>query len=83
MIPHVLNVTEGRPALFICSATGSPPPNVTWTAMSSGEVYNGDRLEIKAVQRNDTGNYQCTARNGISGPIIDTAFLNVCCEYKQ
>lgn len=83
MIPRVLNSTEGSSALFICSATGSPPPNITWTAMSSGEIYNGAKLEIKAVQRNDTGNYQCAASNGISGPVKDTAFLNVYCEYKQ
>lgn len=51
--------------------------------MSSGEIYNGAKLEIKAVQRNDTGNYQCAASNGISGPVKDTAFLNVYCEYKQ
>lgn len=51
--------------------------------MSSGEIYYGEKLEIKAVKRNDAGNYQCTASNGISRPVKDTAFLNVYCEYKQ
>ena len=83
MIPHALNVTEGSSALFICSVTGSPPPNITWTAMPSGEIYNGGRLEITAVQRNDAGNYQCAASNGISGPVKDNGFLNVYCEYRQ
>ena len=83
MIQHVLNVTEGGPALFMCNSTGSPPPNITWTTMSSGEIHYGDKLEIKAVERNDTGNYQCTASNGLSEPVTDTAFLNVYCEYKQ
>ena len=74
-----MNVTEGSSILLICKATGGPPPNITWTAMSSGEIYNGDKLEIKTVQRNNTGDYQCSASNGISGPVKDTAFLNVYC----
>ncbi|XP_078379831.1 hemicentin-2-like isoform X2 [Oculina patagonica] len=77
VIPRVMNVTEGSPVLLTCKATGSPPPNITWTSMSSGEIYNGGKLEIKSVQRNDTGDYQCSASNGMSNPVKDTAFLNV------
>ena len=80
VIPRVMNVTEGSPVLLICKATGSPPPNVTWTALSSGEVYNGGQLRIKSVQRSDAGNYECSVNNGISRPVKDTAFLNVYCK---
>lgn len=80
VIPRVMNVTEGSPVLFICNATGSPLPKITWTAMSSGEIYNRSQLEIRTVQRNDTGNYQCSASNGLSSPVKDIAFLNVNCK---
>ena len=80
VVPRELNVTEGSPALFTCNTTGSPRPNVTWTNMFSGEVYTGDRLFMNSVSRNDSGDYQCLASNGISRPAKDTAYLNVFCK---
>lgn len=80
VIPRELNVKEGSPALFTCNATGSPRPNVTWTNMFSGEVYTGDRLFMNSVSRNDSGDYQCVASNGIPRLAKDTAYLNVYCK---
>ena len=48
--------------------------------MFSGDVYTGDRLFMNSVSRNDSGDYQCVASNGISRPAKDTAYLNVYCK---
>jgi len=80
VVPRELNITEGSPALFTCSATGSPQSNITWTNVFSGEVIDGRQLAIKSVQRNDSGDYKCAANNGISGPETDSAFLNLFCK---
>ena len=77
---YVMNISNGGYALFTCNASGSPRSNITWTNMLNREVYAGGQFEIKNAKRNDNGNCQCTANNGISRTVTDTAFLNVYCK---
>ena len=59
-----------------CSADGNPPPNITWTRLSSKS-----RVTFPlAVRRQDKGGYRCTADNGFGIKILDV-FITVKCEY--
>lgn len=57
MILCVLNVMEGSFVFFVCSVIGSLFFNIMWKIMFSGEIYYGEKFEIKVVKRNDVGNY--------------------------
>ena len=84
---------EGTSLLVDCTATGIPPPNITWQDPSGSELPNNDNVRIILEDRtvpqlmaddgftflqhvtrtlvinnandSDTGNYTCTADNGI------------------
>ena len=58
-----------------CSADGNPPPNITWTRLSS----NSRVTFPLAVRRLDEGGYRCSADNGIATKIRDV-FITVQCE---
>ena len=52
-----------------CSASGNPPPSITWTRLD-GEMLSDvtageDRLEIARAELHHAGLYQCLADNGL------------------
>ena len=66
---------EGDKMILNCSADGNPPPNITWTRLSSDSQVT---FPLN-VSRHDEGGYRCTADNGIGIKIRDS-FITVQCE---
>ncbi|RMX60520.1 hypothetical protein pdam_00001439 [Pocillopora damicornis] len=73
--PSDLTVQEDNEARFHCSATGNPPLTITW--MKDGKtVVQGDELRFTA-KRNQSGEYLCSADNGLGVNITASASLDV------
>ena len=72
---------------LICNASGRPEPNITWTKGkpgnqgNTGVVEKGKVLSITNINRNNAGEYTCTAYNGFGKPENQTVYVNVTCEY--
>ena len=65
-----------------CNASGSPSPNITWTRdKSSSVLHQGNIYSIVNIQRDATGNYTCTAWNGVGEQQNATAVVAVHCEF--
>lgn len=63
---------------FHCSATGNPSPVIVW--LKGGEpVVSGETLALEA-DRNHSGQYWCSASNGVGVTVNASAHLDVQCE---
>ena len=66
--PSNLTANESGTASFQCSVSGNPEPALVWSKggnlseVSRSAVSEG-RLLLKNVNANDSGEYQCSARN--------------------
>ena len=61
-------VKEGNDATLYCDATGNPVPSITWIRLSIGEVTivsNNNSLVFAAINRSESGLYQCITNNSI------------------
>lgn len=79
-------VDEGSDLALFCNATGKPTPNITWTRVledgtSSKVLFVESPWITKNVRRNFTGQYRCTADNGIGSHVNRTVYVDVLCEY--
>ena len=73
-------VTEGEETTFHCTATGNPTPVITW--LKDGKtVASGETLTFTA-HRNYSGQYLCSAENGLGASINASADLEVQCKIK-
>ena len=84
--PDKQTVTEGSNLDMFCHTTGKPTPYITWTRVlengtNSDVLFNGSSWRIVNIKRNFTGQYRCTADNGIGDPVNHTFPVNVLCEY--
>ena len=84
--PGRQTVTEGSNLDLYCNATGKPAPNITWTRVledgtNSKVLFVGSHWRIVNIRRNFTGQYHCTADNGIGSPVNHTFSVIVLCEY--
>ena len=77
----------GADITLTCSATGEPPPTITWTKVldngsDSVVLFTGEQFAL-SNNRSNAGTYRCTAGNGIGNPVNHTARLtiNTSCEY--
>ncbi|XP_025082607.1 basement membrane-specific heparan sulfate proteoglycan core protein-like isoform X8 [Pomacea canaliculata] len=66
--PRYLQVTEGSPVEFKCTATGVPAPVVRWTRGRDGPlpdyaVVSEGIFRIPSVRKADEAEYYCTATN--------------------
>lgn len=64
---------------FLCSAIGNPPPRITWTK-DSETVGTEDTLSF-VTDRNQSGEYWCSADNGMNTTVRASANLDVQCKY--
>ncbi|ESO06781.1 hypothetical protein HELRODRAFT_98742 [Helobdella robusta] len=71
--PEMKSTEKDRPTDMKCSATGNPPPIISWykdyvpididpTRM---KLEAGGRLIIKTVETSDEGKYECVAENSV------------------
>ncbi|KAK7505592.1 hypothetical protein BaRGS_00003337, partial [Batillaria attramentaria] len=74
--PPKISVGPGENAYLHCQAFGTPTPRVTWsyqgaTVTSRGRriVFNNGTLVVTGMTAQDTGNYKCTAENGVDTPV--------------
>ena len=59
---------------YICNATGTPTPTITWyyngdTVMEPGVSVMGSVLSIPSLEARHSGIYQCFARNEFKGRV--------------
>ena len=81
-LEQIQNVTveEGRNVTKECSVTsGTPPLNVFWENLKTGQVTEEKLLNIIDIRRNQTGEYRCIANN-TCGSESTTMFINVQCK---
>ena len=77
--PSHLTVREDSEAIFLCTATGNPTPTIKW--MKDGKIVGqGDELRFSA-KRNQSGEYRCSADNGLGLNITAIASLDVQCKF--
>uniref|UniRef100_A0A8C4IFM9 Neural cell adhesion molecule L1-like protein n=1 Tax=Dicentrarchus labrax TaxID=13489 RepID=A0A8C4IFM9_DICLA len=74
------SAVEGKGVMMHCKVFSSPPSTVTWSKDDSSESVEGPRfavhdngsLEIYSVEKGDTGQYTCLAKNTEGSSAIDT-----------
>ena len=79
---QIQNVTaeEGRNVTKECNVTaGTPPLNVSWKNVKTGQVTKGKLLTIINIRRNQSGEYRCIANN-TCGNESTTMFIDVQCK---
>ena len=74
-------MTEKELTTFTCAAAGNPAPNITWTK-DGIPVASGDKLCLES-HRNQSGEYLCSAENGVGLAISASAYLDVQCKYSE
>ena len=87
--PEFTVVEEGYYVTLTCYADGNPTPWISWTKDGSlvigrpGVILGtGNRtLTIEIVNREDSGQYQCLASNGLGNATSSVATLDVDCKY--
>lgn len=72
-------VIEGAMATFYCTASGYPNPKITWIK-DEKIVATGDTLSFE-TSRKHSGEYWCSAENGLNVTVKASASLNVLCKY--
>jgi len=79
--PSDRTVVENEEVTFTCAATGNPDPKITW--IKNGKTVGlGNKLSF-VTDRNHSGEYWCTADNGVDEAVNASAFLEVQCKYGQ
>ena len=86
--PQGDTVREGEKVTLFCNATGDPVLTISWTrngslVNTSARISFSDdskKLTIMNVNRTDSGEYRCVARNRVGSNISDAAKLDVQCK---
>ena len=67
-----------------CKATGTPPPNVTWTKDGNEDkiLSSNSILSLKNISREQHGLYRCIADNGLNKAFASISIIVQCkCEH--
>ncbi|XP_019641233.1 PREDICTED: hemicentin-2-like, partial [Branchiostoma belcheri] len=79
-IPSV-RVLEGDTADLTCLVDSNPPATISWTRPGRPTLVNGNTRQrifrIPRTSRQDAGDYQCTADNGVQPVAVGTVTLEV------
>ncbi|XP_015761595.1 PREDICTED: protein CEPU-1-like [Acropora digitifera] len=70
-------VHEGDLLLPNCSASGIPPPSITWTRLSNNRNVD---MPFTITGKQDEGGYICTADNKVGNPATSVVFVTVECK---
>ena len=76
--PTDQTVIEFSQAKFICNATGNPTPKITWT--KDGKIVGSGAIISFSTNRIGSGQYWCTADNGLNLTVNASANLEVQCK---
>ena len=88
--PQGDTVREGENVTLFCNATGDPVLTISWTrrvslvTTSAKFSFSDDnkKLAITNVNRTDSGEYRCVARNRVGSDTSDAAMLDVQCKTR-
>ena len=78
-------VNESNDATLFCNATGNPVPSINWIRKDAGEVTivsNNSALVFAAINRNESGLYQCVANNSV-GNASKNCTVDVQCKLNN
>ena len=79
--PANITVNEGDEATFHCAAMGNPVPTITWIK-DGAPLDSGNTLSFIA-DRTQSGEYWCSAENGVGSSINTSAYLDVQCKHYE
>ena len=57
------DINKGGNFTLYCDASGTPPPDVSWTHVSTGRKWFSKTVVILDVKEGDLGEYKCEASN--------------------
>ncbi|XP_068686462.1 hemicentin-1-like isoform X2 [Montipora foliosa] len=77
-VPDNYTVLEGNNVTLYCNSTGKPAPNITWTKDGNSTIlHQGEEFIINNIHRDASGDYTCTAWNGVGEPQNEIATIAV------
>lgn len=76
--PTNQTVVEGAIATFHCRAHGNPTPKITWR--KDGKTVTEENTLSFETNRTQSGEYLCSAENGLNSTVSASAHLNVQCK---
>ncbi|XP_068685500.1 hemicentin-1-like [Montipora foliosa] len=77
-VPDNYTVLEGSNVTLYCNSTGKPAPNITWTKDGNSTIlHQGEEFIINNIHRDASGDYTCTAWNGVGEPQNEIATIAV------
>jgi hypothetical protein len=78
---YTLNVTEHL-NIIQCTADCIPVCTMTWS-VPNRPTGNTSVINLQNINRNQAGNYQCTASNDVSNKTYAVVNVVVQCKYKE
>ncbi|KAL0116676.1 hypothetical protein PUN28_009952 [Cardiocondyla obscurior] len=86
----MLTARENGDLLLRCRATGNPEPLVIWrredgrnitlrneNSVKRTRTFEGEQLDLRAIQRQEMGSYLCIASNGVPPSVSKRYYVNV------
>ena len=90
IVTHPQNITtrEGQNVTLYCNATGNPVPTISWykngypinNSFSTIFSPSHEQLTIRKVNRIDSGDYTCRAKNRVGTDTSNASTINVQCK---